>query len=87
MIHDVYEQVEYASDIMTLRPGDVIATGTPPGVGSAKKPPVFFKAGDSLSCTYQGIGTLTNPVVGASTIEPTPMITEGSALSKWRVTS
>jgi 2-keto-4-pentenoate hydratase/2-oxohepta-3-ene-1,7-dioic acid hydratase in catechol pathway len=66
MIHDVYEQVEYASNIMTLRPGDVIATGTPPGVGSAKKPPVFFKAGDSLSCTYEGVGTLANPVVGAS---------------------
>jgi 2,4-didehydro-3-deoxy-L-rhamnonate hydrolase len=67
MIHDVFEQVEYASNIMTLRPGDVIATGTPPGVGSAKKPPVFFKAGDSLSCTYEGIGTLVNPVVGPTT--------------------
>jgi len=67
MIHDVFEQVEYASNIMTLRPGDVIATGTPPGVGSAKKPPVFFKAGDSLSCTYEGIGTLVNPVVGPAT--------------------
>ena len=65
MIHDVYEQVEYGSNIMTLRPGDVISTGTPPGVGSAKKPPVYFKAGDSLSCTYQGIGTLVNPVVGS----------------------
>src|SRR3989449_7206549 len=63
MIHDVYEQVEYPSNIMTLRPGDVISTGTPPGVGSAKKPPVYFKAGDSLSCTYNGIGTLVNPVV------------------------
>ena len=67
MIHDVFEQVEYASNIMTLRPGDVISTGTPPGVGSAKKPPVFFKAGDSLSCTYEGIGTLVNPVVGPTT--------------------
>jgi 2-keto-4-pentenoate hydratase/2-oxohepta-3-ene-1,7-dioic acid hydratase in catechol pathway len=66
MIHDVYEQVEYASNIMTLRAGDVIATGTPPGVGSAKKPPVFFKAGDTLSCTYEGVGTLVNPVVGAT---------------------
>lgn len=67
MIHDVYEQLEYSSNIMTLRPGDVISTGTPPGVGSAKKPPVYFKAGDSLSCTYEGIGTLVNPVIGAST--------------------
>lgn len=65
MIHDVYEQVAYASNIMTLRPGDVIATGTPPGVGSAKKPPVFFKAGDVLTCAYTGIGTLVNPVVGS----------------------
>ena len=64
MIHDVYEQVAYASNIMTLRPGDVIATGTPPGVGSAKKPPVFFKAGDSIACTYEGIGTLVNAVAG-----------------------
>ena len=65
MIHDVYEQVQFASNIMTLRPGDVISTGTPPGVGSAKKPPVYFKAGDSLSCTYDGVGTLVNPVIAA----------------------
>jgi 2-keto-4-pentenoate hydratase/2-oxohepta-3-ene-1,7-dioic acid hydratase in catechol pathway len=64
MIHNVYEQVQYASNIMTLRPGDVIATGTPPGVGSAKKPPVFLKAGDTVSCTYDSIGTLVNPVLG-----------------------
>jgi len=62
MIHNVYEQVAYASHIMTLRPGDVIATGTPAGVGSARTPPVYFKAGDRSACTYQGVGTLTNPV-------------------------
>jgi 2-keto-4-pentenoate hydratase/2-oxohepta-3-ene-1,7-dioic acid hydratase in catechol pathway len=61
MIHDVYEQIAYASHIMTLRPGDVIATGTPPGVGSARKPPVYLKHGDTVSCTYEGVGTLTNP--------------------------
>ena len=64
MIHDVYEQVAYASSILTLRPGDVIATGTPPGVGSARKPPVYLKGGDTISCTYEGIGTLTNPAAG-----------------------
>jgi 2-keto-4-pentenoate hydratase/2-oxohepta-3-ene-1,7-dioic acid hydratase in catechol pathway len=63
MIHDVFEQVAYASNIITLRPGDVIATGTPAGVGSARTPPVYLKAGDRISCTYEGIGTLTNPVV------------------------
>ncbi len=64
MIHDVFEQVVYASNIMTLRPGDVIATGTPAGVGSARTPPVFFKNGDRIACTYEGLGTLTNPVIG-----------------------
>jgi len=63
MIHDVYEQVAYASNILTLRPGDVIATGTPAGVGSARTPPVYLKGGDRIACTYEGIGTLTNPVV------------------------
>jgi 2-keto-4-pentenoate hydratase/2-oxohepta-3-ene-1,7-dioic acid hydratase in catechol pathway len=66
MIHDVFEQVAYGSSIMTLGPGDVIATGTPPGVGSARKPPVFLKAGDVLACTYEGVGTLTSPVTNAS---------------------
>jgi 2-keto-4-pentenoate hydratase/2-oxohepta-3-ene-1,7-dioic acid hydratase in catechol pathway len=65
MIHDVFEQVSYASRIATLRPGDVIATGTPSGVGSARKPPIFLKAGDVAVCTYDGVGTLTNPVVEA----------------------
>ena len=65
MIHDVYELVSYASHITTLRPGDVIATGTPPGVGSGRTPPVFLKPGDVGVCTYEGIGTLTNPVVDA----------------------
>jgi 2-keto-4-pentenoate hydratase/2-oxohepta-3-ene-1,7-dioic acid hydratase in catechol pathway len=63
MIHTIYEQVSYASNIITLRPGDVIATGTPAGVGSALTPPVFLKPGDQSVCTYEGIGTLTNPVV------------------------
>ena len=67
MIHSVVEQVSYASHIITLRPGDVIATGSPAGVGSARKPPIFFKAGDVSVCTYEGIGTLTNPIVGPRT--------------------
>jgi 2-keto-4-pentenoate hydratase/2-oxohepta-3-ene-1,7-dioic acid hydratase in catechol pathway len=65
MIHSVFEQIAYASNIMTLRPGDIIATGTPAGVGSARVPPVYFKHGDRSECTYEGIGTLTNPVVGS----------------------
>ncbi len=62
MIHTVSEQVSYASNIVTLRTGDVIATGTPAGVGSARTPPIYLKPGDVSACTYEGIGTLTNPV-------------------------
>jgi 2-keto-4-pentenoate hydratase/2-oxohepta-3-ene-1,7-dioic acid hydratase in catechol pathway len=63
MIHSVPEQIVYGSNIITLRPGDVIATGTPPGVGSARNPPILLKAGDRMTCSYDGVGTLTNPVV------------------------
>jgi 2-keto-4-pentenoate hydratase/2-oxohepta-3-ene-1,7-dioic acid hydratase in catechol pathway len=45
-----------------LRPGTVILTGTPHGVGFAHTPPVFLRAGDSVSIEIEGIGTLTNPV-------------------------
>jgi len=66
MIHDVFELVAYGSSIMTLRPGDVIATGTPSGVGSARQPPIYLKPGDRTVCTYEGVGTLTNRVEAAS---------------------
>jgi 2-keto-4-pentenoate hydratase/2-oxohepta-3-ene-1,7-dioic acid hydratase in catechol pathway len=66
MIHTVNELVAFASSVMTLRPGDVIATGSPAGVGSARQPPIFLKPGDRTACTYEGVGTLTNTVEAAS---------------------
>jgi 2-keto-4-pentenoate hydratase/2-oxohepta-3-ene-1,7-dioic acid hydratase in catechol pathway len=65
MTHSVDEMVHYASNILTLRPGDLISTGSPAGVGSARNPPIFMKPGDVASCTIEGIGTLTNPVAAA----------------------
>jgi 2-keto-4-pentenoate hydratase/2-oxohepta-3-ene-1,7-dioic acid hydratase in catechol pathway len=62
MTHSVYELVHYASNILTLWPGDLISTGSPAGVGSARNPPIFMKPGDTAVCTIEGIGTLTNPV-------------------------
>lgn len=56
--------ISYLSQSVTWEVGDLISTGTPPGVGFARKPPVFMKAGDTVSVTVEGIGTLTNPVVG-----------------------
>ena len=63
MIFDVPTLIEFLSGSKTLLPGTVILTGTPHGVGFARKPPVFLKAGDSVSIEIEKIGTLTNPVV------------------------
>jgi len=63
MIFDVASLVSTLSDVMTLEPGDVIVTGTPPGVGFARKPPVWMTPGDVCEVEIEGIGTLRNPVV------------------------
>ncbi len=55
--------ISYLSQSVTWEPGDMISTGTPPGVGVFRKPPVFLKPGDTVSITIERIGTLTNPVV------------------------
>jgi 2-keto-4-pentenoate hydratase/2-oxohepta-3-ene-1,7-dioic acid hydratase in catechol pathway len=65
MTHTVDELLQYASNILTLHPGDVISTGSPAGVGFTRNPPVFMKAGDVAACTIERIGTLTNPVAAA----------------------
>jgi len=61
-IFDVRYLVSYLSGLMTLSPGDLIATGTPPGVGLGMKPPVFLQAGDVCRMEITGLGVLENPV-------------------------
>jgi 2-keto-4-pentenoate hydratase/2-oxohepta-3-ene-1,7-dioic acid hydratase in catechol pathway len=53
----------FLSQVVTLEPGDLIFTGTPPGVGIARKPPVLLKPGDTVDVEIEGIGVLTNPCV------------------------
>jgi 2-keto-4-pentenoate hydratase/2-oxohepta-3-ene-1,7-dioic acid hydratase in catechol pathway len=65
MTHDVYEMLSYATTIISLAPGDVIAMGSPAGVGTARATPIYMKGGDTAVCTIEKIGTLTNPVVAA----------------------
>jgi len=60
------ELIEYFSRGVTLLPGDVIATGTPGGVGDERKPPWYLKDGDVVEVTVDGVGTLRNPVVAES---------------------
>lgn len=65
MIFGVDFTVAYLSQVMTLEPGDLIFTGTPPGVGVARKPPVFLKGGDVVEVEIGNLGVLRNPVTQA----------------------
>jgi 2-keto-4-pentenoate hydratase/2-oxohepta-3-ene-1,7-dioic acid hydratase in catechol pathway len=62
LIFKIPELIEFLSASITLEPGDVVATGTPPGVGFARKPPVFLKPGDVAEVEIEGLGVLSNPV-------------------------
>lgn len=64
LIFSVPYLISYLSQSARWEVGDLISTGTPPGVGVFRKPPVFLKAGDTVSITVEGLGTLTNTVVG-----------------------
>lgn len=64
LIFPVEELIEYVSTVCTLSAGDVIFTGTPSGVGFARKPPVYLQPGDTIEVEIEGLGVLCNPVVG-----------------------
>lgn len=63
MIHNIYHQIAYLSQVMTLKPGDILSTGTPSGVGVAKTPPIFRKAGDVMRVEIDGLGHIENRCV------------------------
>ncbi len=63
MIFSVPQLIEFITKFTTLEPGDVIATGTPSGVGHFRKPPEYLKAGDEVTVEIEGVGSQTNPVI------------------------
>ena len=63
LIFGVDQLIAFLSETVTLEPGDVIATGTPAGVGFARQPPVFLQAGDIMEVEVEGLGVLSNPVL------------------------
>jgi len=75
LIFDIPTIIEYVSSFTTLRPGDLIATGTPGGVGFARTPPVYLRAGDMVEVSIEGVGIIRNR-----------MVPDGSppSLSPWR---
>jgi 2-keto-4-pentenoate hydratase/2-oxohepta-3-ene-1,7-dioic acid hydratase in catechol pathway len=63
MVYGVAHIVAYLSQFMSLQPGDIISTGTPPGVGMGQKPPVYLRSGDNIQLSIDGLGTQTQQVV------------------------
>ena len=63
MIFNIWQQISYLSTAFTLESGDLIATGTPEGVGAGMQPPQFLKIGDVVRCEVAGVGAIQNTVV------------------------
>ena len=63
LVYDLWDQIAYLSTAFTLDPGDLLATGTPDGVGVAMQPPLFLQSGDVVRCEVEGIGAIENRVV------------------------
>jgi 2-keto-4-pentenoate hydratase/2-oxohepta-3-ene-1,7-dioic acid hydratase in catechol pathway len=70
MIFDVASLIVILSEAITLNPGDIIVSGTPSGVGTARKPPLFMKHGDVVEVEIEGIGVLRNPVEDETAAAP-----------------
>jgi acylpyruvate hydrolase len=63
MLFDIPSAIEFVSRVITLEPGDILATGTPSGVGVFREPPVFLVPGDRVRCEVEGVGSVENPIV------------------------
>ena len=84
MIFGVADVIAYVTRTITLEPGDLIATGTPAGVGAFRDPPLFMKPGDEITIEIDGIGSLTNPVVAGSACTAGSACSRGCSSPGWR---
>jgi 2-keto-4-pentenoate hydratase/2-oxohepta-3-ene-1,7-dioic acid hydratase in catechol pathway len=64
--------ISYLSQYMSLQPGDIISTGTPPGVGMGQRPPIYLSAGDNIVLGIQGLGVQRQTVVADNSQDPIP---------------
>jgi|SRR5690554_107268 len=63
MVYNIYDQIAFLSKILTLKPGDILETGTPEGVAAGMETPVYLKVGDEVEATIEGLGTMRNKIV------------------------
>jgi len=82
MIFDVSALVAHYARVLTMAPGDVIATGTPAGVGAARRPPRFLSPGDEIEARIEGLGALTTTITASLAYEPLPTSIEVTACPK-----
>ncbi|CAN5211396.1 fumarylacetoacetate hydrolase family protein [soil metagenome] len=80
LIHSIPRIIEYITDTVTLLPGDVIATGTPSGIGLALKPPRFMGPGDVVEIEVEGVGVLRNPIVTREELHASSANPQGARL-------
>jgi 2-keto-4-pentenoate hydratase/2-oxohepta-3-ene-1,7-dioic acid hydratase in catechol pathway len=71
MSHNIFELLEYASNILTLSPGDIISGGSPAGTNIERAEPRWMRAGDTAICAIEGVGTQSHPVVAELSATPT----------------
>jgi len=69
IVHKTEDLIFWIARYITLKPGDLILTGTPPGVGCFRKPPIFLKDGDVVRCEIDKIGSITNPIVKGHAVQ------------------
>jgi 2-keto-4-pentenoate hydratase/2-oxohepta-3-ene-1,7-dioic acid hydratase in catechol pathway len=81
LIWSVPELIAFITATITLESGDIIATGTPAGVGVFREPPIFLEPGDRIRCEIEGIGAVENPVVDAISVTGGPVVALESAAS------
>jgi 2-keto-4-pentenoate hydratase/2-oxohepta-3-ene-1,7-dioic acid hydratase in catechol pathway len=68
LIFDIGQLIEYYSQFYQFRPGDILTTGSPPGVGHGRKPPLYMRDGDLEEVHVDAIGTLSNPVLASAKV-------------------
>jgi 2-keto-4-pentenoate hydratase/2-oxohepta-3-ene-1,7-dioic acid hydratase in catechol pathway len=68
LIFGIDQLLAHISQLVTLHPGDLIFTGTPPGVGDARQPPVYLQPGDLMEVDIENVGVLRNPVIAESPV-------------------
>src|SRR5262249_28766502 len=74
LVNGIDAMIAYVTTVMTLEPGDILATGTPSGVAAGLSPPAWLRAGQKVRCEIEGLGFLENPIIAEPISETTYIV-------------